>query len=161
MYFGSSFPRSKNLDSKDTWKPFDCIHLRFSIAKNTAGLVITCHYCGALAAGLCQSASIDFQQGQRLEVGSQPGGVLSTRAGHNCKIATSADLGHEVKTSDDDSVAAAKRCCTSLLTATVAHSVEAGDDGGCYGLSAERQPLPLQCPPSTAASLALCMMSKY
>ena len=77
-------------------------------------LVTTCHYCGALAAGLCQSASIDFQQGQRLEVGSQPGGVLSTRAGHNCKIATSADLGHEVKTSDDDSEAAAKRCCTSL-----------------------------------------------
>ena len=83
-------------------------------------LVTTCHYCGALAAGLCQSASIDFQQGQRLEVGSQPGGVLSTRAGHNCKVATSADLGQEVKTSDDDSVTAAKRCCTSLSTATFA-----------------------------------------
>ena len=32
---GRAFPTSKNLDSKDTWKPFDCIHLRFFIAKNS------------------------------------------------------------------------------------------------------------------------------
>ena len=126
--------------------------------KKTAGLVTSCYYCGALAAGLWQSASIDFQQGQRLEVGSQPGGVLSTRAGHNCKIATSADLGHEVKTSDDDSVAAAKRCCTSLPP-LLQLSRGWGWIGRCCGLSAERQTLPLQCPPSIAASLALCMMS--
>ena len=41
---GRAFPTSKNLDSKDTWTLFHCIHLRFSIAKNSR----PCHYLSLL-----------------------------------------------------------------------------------------------------------------
>ena len=156
---GRAFPTSKNLDSKDTWKPFDCIHLRFSIAKNSR----PCHYLSQLWSTSNRTLSeCIYRFPTRAAVGGwEPTrwrALYSSRSQlQGCHFCRSGPWGQNIWRRFRSSwqkvlhQSTNRHCC---------NSVEAGD-GRCCGLSAERQPLPLQCPPSTAASLALCMMSKY